>query len=325
MAKKKKKEHRAQLKTPRIDQLGIISAFSLLFLLYPGENIYTYSLSAASQPIIYPDPLPEFQLNSYPRRLGRLSPPAVSAQAVYILDPGSGAVLFERGGSAKLLPASITKLLTAIIALEHYPLDKVLTVKNIVTEGKTMGLFSGEKISVENLLYGTLVHSANDAAYVLADNYPGGVDAFVAQMNSKAGEIGLTDSGFANPVGYDDLNQYITARDLAVLSSYVLRNSVLAHMVGTKSITVADDSFRYFHYLENVNELLGEVPGVGGVKTGFTAAARENLASFVKNDGQSIIVVVLRSQDRFGETKSLIDWIFKEFNWEKISYTHQEE
>lgn len=310
------------VKKPRIDQIGVIGAFSLLFLLYPGGNSYTYSLSRTSQPVIYPDPLPEFDPSFYPRRLGRLSPPDISAQAVYILDPASGVALFERRSSSKLPPASITKLLTALVALEHYPLDKVLTVKNIVSEGKTMGLFTGEKISVENLLYGALVHSANDAAYVLADNYPGGVEAFVARMNDKARAIGLTDSSFNNPVGYDNSNQYITARDLAVLSQYVLRNSVLAHMVGTKSITVADDSFRYFHYLKNVNELLGEVPGVGGVKTGFTAAAGENLASLVKKENQTIIVVVLKSEDRFADTKNLINWVFSEFSWEEIRFTH---
>lgn len=321
MAKKRTRKKKAKFKKLRLDQIGIIGALSLLLLFYPGDNIYAYPRNVASKAIINSDPLPEFSLSPYPRRLRRFTHPEISARAVYIFDSESGTVLFEKGSSIKLPPASITKLLTAIVALENYPLNKILSVRDLVTEGKTMGLFYGERISVENLLYGALVHSANDAAYVLAQNFPGGVEAFVAQMNNKAKEIGLLNSRFANPVGFDDSNQYITARDLAVLSQYVLGNPVLAHMVGTKSITVADDSFRYFHYLKNVNELLGEIPGVGGVKTGFTAAAGENLASLVKKENRSVIVVVLKSKDRFGETRSLVDWVFREFRWEETTHT----
>lgn len=299
----------------RVDQIGVFGGMVLFLLFYPGDNKYAYSQNFHQGGSLVANPLPGFKVSKYPKKQGFYPPPIVSSKGVYIYDPNSGVVLLKKNPNKRLLPASTTKVMTALVSLDSYNLGDVLEVRKLVNDGKDMGLFIGERMSVENLLYGALVHSANDAAFVLASNYPGGIDAFVDNMNKKTLEIGLKDTRFDNPAGYDSPNQYITAFDLAILSNYVLQNPTLAHIVGTKSITVADESYSYFHYLKNVNELLGDIPGVAGVKTGSTPEAGENLASLVKKGERKVIIAVLNSKDRFGETRNLIDWVFNEYKW----------
>lgn len=242
-------------------------------------------------------------------------PPDLSASGILIKDLPSGVIIYAKNEKMKFLSASTTKIMTALVALDQYKLDDILTVKKVITEGKTMGLVAGEKLTMESLLYGALVHSANDAAYTLAENCPGGVEKFIEKMNQKALNLGLTGTRFTNPVGFDDVNQYTTASDLAKQAEVALGNKIFAKIVGTKGITVSDTSFTYFHDLKNVNELLGKIAGVSGVKTGFTQNAGEILVSEVKKNGKSVIFVVLKSADRFGDTTKLIDWVFTNFVW----------
>lgn len=182
-----------------------------------------------------------------------------------------------------------------------------------------MGLVPKEQITVESLLYGVLVHSANDAAYVLAENYPGGIEAFVADMNQKIKEYNLFGTHFANPAGFDDLENYTTPKDLAKLAKVAINNKTIAKIISTKNITVSDINYTYFHPLTNVNELLGKIAGVAGVKTGSTDGAGEILVSEVKKNGRSVLFVVLKSKDRFGDTVKLIDWVFNNFAWKNIT------
>jgi len=170
-----------------------------------------------------------------------------------------------------------------------------------------MELNIGEKITVENLLYGLLVHSGNDAAYVLADNH--GFEKFIDLMNKKAKELKMMDSYFKNPAGLDENNQYTTPFDLALAARVLLENPYLAKIVSTKEITISDVDFKYFHKLTNVNKLLGEIAGLGGLKTGYTEEAGENLVSFYKKNGHQFIIVILKSQDRFYDTTNVINWI----------------
>jgi D-alanyl-D-alanine carboxypeptidase len=164
-------------------------------------------------------------------------------------------------------------------------------------------------MTFENMLYGLLVYSGNDVAYAIADNYPGGRDAFIKKMNEKAASLSMYDSHFENPAGLDSSNQYSSAFDLALVGREVLKNKELSKIVSTKSITVSDEDFKYFHDLTNVNKLLGEIPGVGGLKTGYTEEAGENLVSFYKKGEHKFLIVILKSQDRFLDTRSIITWI----------------
>ena len=248
-----------------------------------------------------------------------LSFPTVSAQGVLALDINSGVSLYEKNADAPLLPASTTKIVTALVSLDTYPLDSLITVGNRANvDGQKMGLFKGEQLKAEDLLYGLLVYSANDSAETLAENYPGGYDAFISAMNTKAQDLGMNNSHFDNPVGLDGDNQRSTARDLARAAEVGMRNPEFAKIVGTKEITFKDASGKISYDLKNLNVLLGNVPGVMGVKTGWTESARENLVTYITRDNHNVVIALLGSQDRFGETKELIDWIFANYRWQDV-------
>ncbi|MFV1917656.1 MAG: D-alanyl-D-alanine carboxypeptidase family protein, partial [Patescibacteria group bacterium] len=221
-----------------------------------------------------------------------------------------------------LLPASTTKIITALIAMDYYRKDAVVRVGRIKTEGQRMGLIFGEEITVDSLLKGLLIASANDAAEVLAQGYPGGKEAFVAAMNRKATEVNLDNTNFTNPSGFDTVGHFSTARDLVRISSHAMQIPYFSEIVGTGEALVESVDGRFVHKLVNVNELVGEVEGVLGVKTGWTENARENLVTYVERDGRRVMIAVLGSQDRFGETKELIDWIFENYEWVKLDYPH---
>lgn len=245
--------------------------------------------------------------------------PVLSAQGVIVTDLNSGVTLYEKNPDQKLLPASTTKIITALVAFDAFSLDQIVTVpKGIVVEGQKMGLFVGEKIKVEDLIYGLLVYSANDAAMTLAMSYPAGYDAFISAMNQKAQSLHMNNTSFENPVGLDGRNQTTTARDLFWASEVAMRNSEFAKIVGTRQITFTDATGKIKYNLKNVNELLGNVPGVLGIKTGWTEVARENLVTYYDNDGKKMIIVVLGSQDRFGETKELIKWVLENYDWQEV-------
>lgn len=290
--------------------LKIFIVFIFFFSL-PGLNIYEPPVISQQKVNFSRVPLPAL----YPENTNSLPLPKLSAEGIIILDLGSSVVLYEKDSHKRFPPASTTKIITALVALENYQLDQVLTVKTPVTEGRIMNLVPGEKITMENLLYGALVHSANDAAFTLAENFPGGVNAFVDEMNKKIKSLGLTDTNITNPIGFEDDNQYTTAYDLAQISRIALRNGHIKKITGTKSITVSDVTYSTFHTLDNVNTLLGKVPGVSGVKTGYTQQAKEVLATVVKRQDKEILIVLLKSNDRFGETENLINWAFNNFKW----------
>jgi len=310
----KKKKNISFPDAKKIFRIIQFSLFFILLLFIPASgNVLTSKTVSLTI-----DPTPQVTLTPAPPRpvnVTKAGAPIISAESVVIKDLTSGDIILAKDEKKLLFPASVTKLMTAIVAFEKYNLDDILTVKTVVDSGRVMNLVEGEKLSVESLLYGTLVHSANDAAYVLAENYPGGVEAFVRDMNLKVKSLGLEDTNFTNPVGFDDPRHYTTASDLVTLSVYALQNKLIDKIVSTKSITVSDTSYTYFHELHNVNQLLGKVAGIAGLKTGFTEAAGEILISVVKKNGQNVLFVVLKSKDRFGETVKLIDWVFNNFQW----------
>src|SRR3989338_816532 len=296
----------------------IFVLFLILISLFPSQNVYFYTPPeligyALPEKSVLPAP-PAIPINQT-----KNPPPLLSAAAVLVKDITSGVVLYSKNKNERLAPASSSKIMTALVSLNHYKLDDVLTVKTVITEGKTMGLVNSERMTAENVLYATLVDSANDAAYTLADNYPGGVENFVSEMNRVAKEMGLSNTHFQNPVGFDNTNQYTTASELAQMALVGLRNPVFTKMVGTKEITVSDVNYQYFHDLKNVNELLGRIPGVSGVKTGFTEEGGEILVSEVKRNDHRVLIVILKSADRFTETQHLMNWIFDNFQWKDIN------
>lgn len=246
--------------------------------------------------------------------------PIFSSQGVLAVDLVSGVTLFEKDADKILLPASTTKIITALVAMNAFNKGDVIEIGNIVVEGQKMGLKKGEKITISDLLYGLLVYSANDAAEALAQNYLGGRDNFISAMNDLTKSLHLENTNFTNPSGLDGYGNHIvsTARDLIRVSSYAMKNPEFANIVGTKEITVKSIDGKIVHKLANVNQLLGKVPGVLGVKTGWTESARENLVTYIERDNHKIMIAVLGSQDRFGETKELINWIFANYSWQEV-------
>lgn len=246
--------------------------------------------------------------------------PVLSAQGVIATDIDSAVVMYEKNADYPLKPASTTKILTALVALDAYSLDQIITVPYFNVIGQKMRLITGEKITTENLLYGLLVFSANDAAETFARVYPGGYDAFIQAMNKKAKELGMDNSHFVNPTGLDDNQHVSTARDMIRLAEIAMGDPEFAKIVGTREITVKSVDNRFVHRLTNINQLLGKVPGVEGVKTGWTEAARENLVTYVNRDGKKVLIALLGSQDRFGETEELIEWIYKNYSWQDLEF-----
>ncbi len=252
--------------------------------------------------------------------------PVFSGQAVLALDLDSGVTLYEKNADAAVAPASTTKIITALVAMDYYDLNQEITISGISVEGQKMGLLEGEKISVSDLLYGLLVYSANDAAEALAKSYCSDVNCgrefFISAMNKKAYQLGLRNTNFANPSGLDDSSHYATAGDLVKASVEAMKNPLFAQIVATKQTTVYSQDKKVVHKLANINELLGTVDGVMGIKTGWTENARENLVTYVERNNHRIVIALLGSQDRFGETKELIDWIFDNYNWVDVVYNY---
>jgi D-alanyl-D-alanine carboxypeptidase (penicillin-binding protein 5/6) len=299
------------------DKLVFLFLFVLFILGIPGQNAYTADRvhqDPARKPLpSIPTPAP------YPVNITGAYPGSdITAEGVVVLDVDSGVYLYKRNEEELLSPASTTKILTALVALEAYGLDDVVTVKVVASEGQVMGLVPGERMTVENLLFGALIHSGNDAAWALAEHFPGGSSAFIAKMNEKAQALHLTKSTFTNPAGYDDPAHKMTPMDLARLGSFALNNKTIAKMVAIPQITVSDVTHTYFHPLTNVNQLLGKIPGVGGIKTGWTEEAGENLITLVERGGHRVIIVVLKSQDRFTDTTLLINWVFGNYQWQAL-------
>ena len=284
----------------------LFTFFTLLFLFYPGDSPYI-QIFAFNRPLFESRDLePKFKKDPIPYTKFQTEP-AVTGLGVYIVDLPTFTPVFQKNPHEKMLPASTTKIITALVAADIYDPDEVLTVKRILSDGQAMGLVAGEKITVENLLYGILVQSGNDAAYVLADQY--GFEKFVIRMDQKRISLGMKDTHFTNPAGLDDFNQYTTPFDLAIAARELLNKPLLRKIVATKEIVIADIDFKYFHTLSNVNKLLGEVQGIGGLKTGYTENAKENLVSFYKSNGHQFIIVILKSDDRFADTREVINWI----------------
>lgn len=243
--------------------------------------------------------------------------PQISARSAIVIDAQTGIVLYEKNPHLRHLPASLTKLATALTVLEACPKDQVVTVNFVESQQNQMGLSLGDTLTVESLLYGLLVASANDAAYALADSCALTTNQFIEEINQLARRLGMENSHFTNPAGFDDSAHFVTASDLARLAKAAVANPLIAKIVATKSVVVNDVTGIKTYHLENTNQLLGEVSGIEGIKTGLTEGSLQDLAAKTKRNANSIITIVLGSQDRFGETRELIEWTFANYQWIK--------
>lgn len=239
--------------------------------------------------------------------------PQISAKSALIYDTTSKQVLYSKNPQERLPMASLTKIMTAVIALENKRLDDAYVVKQDDLVGEdSMGLSTGETLTLSDLLYGLILTSGNDAAEVLAENFPGR-EFFIKAMNDKVKSLGLSDTNFTNPTGLEgDGKQYTTAYDLLVITDYAISNFPLFdQVVSTFDYDIPYTVEHKAFYLENQTNLLTSYPGVKGVKTGYTPEAGLCLVTYLDYGGHKIIAVILGSDDRRGEMIELLDYSLK--------------
>lgn len=231
----------------------------------------------------------------------------LSAKAAIVLDDDSKVVLFSKNETLRFSMASTTKIMTALTAIDYYQQKDVLTVKTDQVEGVVVGFKQEEKFLFEDLLYAMLLPSGNDAALAIAQNYPGGGEEFVKKMNEKAKEFNLYNTHYQDPAGLFDTEDYTTVIDLARLSSLTLKNKTLSKIVATEYKKISNLEKTKEYDLYNLNKLLG-INGVDGVKTGFTEEAEGVLVTSRIKNGHRLIIVVMKSKDRFLDTQKLLDY-----------------
>ena len=228
-----------------------------------------------------------------------------SATAAILMDADTGEVLYEKNADRQMLIASTTKILTALVALEQGGLQKEITVTaDHMVEGSSMYLKVGETVTVEQLLYGLLLSSGNDAALALAEACCGSVEEFVAEMNRKAREIGMNNSSFANPNGLDDEGHFSTARDMACLAAHAVADPTFVRLCSTKQVSTAGRA------MTNHNRLLRELEGCIGMKTGYTMAAGRTLVTSVIRDGRTLVAVTLQDGNDWADHRALYEYGF---------------
>ena len=243
------------------------------------------------------------------------SAPETTAKAMALLDTQSGELLAAKNADEPLPMASTTKIMTALVVLEHLPPERVVTVPPEATgiEGSSVYLYAGEQITVETLLHALLLSSANDAAVALAIEVAGSVADFAALMNEKAAELGLTDTHFCNPNGLHDDAHYTTARELALLTAHALKNESFAKIVSTRRHTAPQHGTDATRLFLNHNRLLASYEGAIGVKTGFTKAAGRCLVSAAERDGLTLVCVTLSCPDDWRDHTALLDFGFSQY------------
>lgn len=253
----------------------------------------------------------DYQIPSKPIILNKDSFPNLNSEAYILIDITTNTILAQKNSQQQIYPASITKLATALTALNIYPLDEIITIPTVYSEGKVMELRQGEKITVRSLVESLLVYSANDAAYNLAYHHQQGVEGFIKDMNNLLKKYNINDTNFMNYDGIHNPFHYSTAYDLSQLGRIAIKNPVITEIVAKKEITVSDIYKKIEHKLTSTNELLGVMPEVKGLKTGWTPEASGCFISLLEINGYKLLAVVTQSKDRFEDTKKMINWAKK--------------
>ena len=239
---------------------------------------------------------------------------AISAEKAVLMDADTGRLLYEKDADSRSLIASTTKIMTALLICEQCNvLDRMkIPAEAVGIEGSSMYLREGEVLTLQELLYGLMLCSGNDAATALAIYCGGTVEGFVQLMNDKAFRLGLQGTHFENPHGLDSPNHYSTARDLAVLAAYAMENPLFYQTVSTKSVRIGGRS------LQNHNKLLWRVDGADGVKTGFTKAAGRILVSSATRQGRRLICVTINAGNDWQDHSHLLEDGFSRYTPQQI-------
>jgi D-alanyl-D-alanine carboxypeptidase (penicillin-binding protein 5/6) len=252
----------------------------------------------------------------HPARAASIRELAVTATATLLMDAGTGRVLYERNAHLAWPPASTTKIMTALVALESAPLDTPITISSATSRfrrGTAVGLPKGARIPLRDLLYALLLASGNDAALAIAEGVAGTVPAFVDRMNAKALELGATDTHFSSPHGLYDRAHVSTAYDLALITQAAMQNTTFRTIVQTRAWTLAIPG-KSPRRLINHNRLLARYPGADGVKTGYLHQSGQTLVASATHHGLRLIAVVLNSRYIYRDAAQLLDFGFAHYH-----------
>lgn len=235
---------------------------------------------------------------------------STSAKAAAVINGDTGEVLYSQNADTRLPMASTTKIMTSLLLCEHGNLEKEITVTAdmLKVEGSSMGLLPGDTVTLHDLLYGMLLASGNDAANVTAIAVSGSVKAFAELMNRRAAELGLKNTHFVTPSGLDAEEHYTTARELALLAAFALKNEEFAKAAASKTATLCYGNPPYKRTLSNHNKLLKLYEGAVGVKTGFTKKSGRCLVSAAQRDGKLAVAVTLCDPDDWRDHAALLDY-----------------
>ncbi len=247
--------------------------------------------------------------------------PQTSAKGMILVEKTTGRVLAEKNADEQLSIASTTKIVTALTVLENCPdIKKVVTIdkKCVGIEGTSIYLREGEKLSIEDLLYGLMLRSGNDAAVALAYVVGGSVEKFCQMMNNTAKKCGATSCNFTNPHGLEQEDHHCSARDLANITRFAMQNQEFAKIVGTKQYRISASDDTTGRVLQNKNKMLSLFDGADGVKTGFTKKAGRCLVSSGTRDGMSLICVVLCCGPMWEESAALLEYGFKNYKMKEL-------
>lgn len=242
--------------------------------------------------------------------------PQLNSTHYILIDAATNAIILSKNSDEKIYPASTTKLVTALTALNIYPLDEELTINQEYKEGQIMDLKLKEKITIKSLVTALLVYSANDAAFTLANHHQKGESGFVDEMNLFVQKYGLKNTHFINYDGIHNENHYSTAYDLSQIARLAIKKSIITETVKQKKVTVEDVNKTIKHELTSTDELLGVIPEIEGLKTGWTPDAGGCFIGLINLNGHYLISVVTQSEDRFVDTKNLIDWAKNNVFWQ---------
>ena len=243
----------------------------------------------------------------------------IKAKAAIVLDQETDMVLYSENSKEKMPIASLTKIMTALVVLENVDLDGVVIISKSAfdTDGRKDGLIVNEKINAKDLLKIMLIRSNNSAAVSLAEHTSGSVEEFVKLMNERASLLGLENTNFSNPTGFDSEGNYSTAYDIAQLFDYASDKPLIWEILRTQRLNLTSLDKKTKHRLKNTNLLLGRLKNITGGKTGLTDEAGQCLVLIVGDpvDDHKIISVVLGAEDRFLETEKLVRWVFRNYKW----------
>ncbi len=244
----------------------------------------------------------------------------ISAEGAVLIDVNSGRILYEKNPDKKMKIASLTKIMTAIIAIEEESLENIVETSDNAygTEGSSIYLKRGEELTLENMLYGLMLRSGNDAAVAISEHVGGSIEGFAYLMNNKAAFLGMNNSYFTNPHGLDNENHYSTPRDMAILTAYALKNPVFNDIVSTKIKTVPQEDEDWDKKWVNKNKMLYLYEWADGVKTGYTKLAKRCLASSATKDGIQLACITLNAPDDWNDHKKLLEYGFNNYDVEVL-------